>query len=597
MSNASVSLDRCPNVVAMLLDHANRHGDAPFLWAKRDGAWTPWTWRQVAETTSAFAAGLRAAGVGAGDRVVLVAENRPEWLIADHAIMMAGGITVPAYTTNTITDHAHIIADSGAVAAIVGGERLLERLLPAAAASNLRFLVSMDPATYDGAPPVRGWQDMIAAGATGAGEIAKAAQNIRRDATACIIYTSGTGGTPKGVMLSHAALLHNCDGAIDALHALDLEGAVFLSFLPLSHSYEHTTGQFVPVATGAQIYYAEGVEALARNMVEVRPTVMTAVPRLFESLQQRITRGVDKASPLKRALFERTLALGKKRFEQGGHLPPLEAIQDRLLDRLVRGKVRSQFGGRLQAMVSGGAALNPEVGMFLTALGIQILQGYGQTESAPVVSVNRPGRAKLHTVGPLLKNTKVRIADDGEVLVRGDLVMQGYWRNTEATSETIKDGWLHTGDVGSFDADGHLMITDRKKDIIVLSGGDNVSPARIEGKLIMEPEIGQAMVVGDKRPHLVALLVPDAEWLRDWARHAGKHGDPAALVRDPDLKAALSPAIERVNKKLSTIEKIRRFTAVAEPFSIDNGQMTPTLKVRRHVVARAYADHLSALYG
>ncbi len=597
MSKAAVSTDRCPNVVAMLLEQAHHHGEEPFLWAKRDGRWIPWTWRQVAETAARLAAGLQAAGVGAGDRVILVAENRPEWLIADHAIMMAGGITVPAYTTNTITDHAHIVADSGAIAAIIAGERLLERLLPAAADSDLRFVVTMDAASYDGAPPLRGWQEIIASGAAGAAEIAESARAIRRDATACIIYTSGTGGTPKGVMLSHAALLHNCDGALDALCGLDLENAIFLSFLPLSHSYEHTTGQFVPIAAGARIYYAEGVEALARNMAEVRPTVMTAVPRLFESLQQRIARGVDKASPLKRALFERTLALGKQRIEGAGRLPPLAALQDAVLDRLVRNKVRAQFGGRLEAMVSGGAALNPEVGMFLTALGIQILQGYGQTESAPVVSVNRPGRAKLHTVGPLLKNTEVRIADDGEIRVRGDLVMQGYWRNPDATAATIEDGWLLTGDVGSFDADGHLMITDRKKDIIVLSGGDNVSPARIEGKLVMEPEIGQAMVVGDKRPHLVALLVPDAEWLRGWARDTGKHGEPASLVRDPDLKAALSPAIERVNEKLSTIEKIRRFTAIAAPFTIDNGQMTPTLKVRRHVVARTYADDLNALYG
>lgn len=586
-----------PNVVAMLLERAERRGDVPFLWAKRDGAWRPTTWRQAADAACRLAAGLRARGLARGERVVLVAENRPEWLIADFAIMAAGGITVPAYTTNTVNDHAHILGDSGAAAAIVSTPKLAQPLLQAAAsAPDLRFVVEMDGAGDDtAAPPVFAWADMLAS--DGAAAIRADAAAFARDDTACIIYTSGTGGVPKGVMLAHKALLHNCAGAEHALKELELEGAIYLSFLPLSHSYEHTAGQMFPVWCGAQIYYAEGAEALARNLTEVRPTIMTAVPRLYEALHTRILRGLDKAGGLKTALFHRTVALGRKRLTDPAGLGLWERLQDALLDRLVRNKVRAQFGGRLQAMVSGGAALNPEIGLFFEALGLHILQGYGQTETGPVVSVNLPGRARMDTVGPLLKDTHVRMADDGEILVAGDLVMQGYWRQPEATAQALVDGWVHTGDVGRFDDDGHLMITDRKKDIIVLSGGDNVAPARLEAMLVQEPEVAQAMVIGDHRPHLVALLVPDAAWLHRWAHAAGKPADLAALAADPALLRAVGEVVERINARVSLIEKVRRFAVAHEPFTIENGQMTPTMKVRRHIVREIYGKTLGGLYG
>jgi long-chain acyl-CoA synthetase len=419
----------------------------------------------------------------------------------------------------------------------------------------------------------------------------------RRDDVCCFIYTSGTGGVPKGVMLSHGNLLAHCRGAYRLLADYGLEQEVFLSFLPLSHSYEHTAGQFFPMSIGAEIYYAEGAEHLLANLAEVRPTIMTAVPRLYESMHQRIRRGVVKQGGLKRKLFEQAVTLGRKQLDDPGGLSASEWLVNGLADRLVRSKIRQRFGGRLKAMVSGGAALNPEIGGFFAALGVPVLQGYGQTEAAPIVSANPPGRVKMATVGPPLEGVEVKIAPDGEILVRGELVMKGYWRDEAATAEAIRDGWLHTGDIGEIDGDGYLRITDRKKDILVLSGGDNLSPARIEGLLTLEPEIAQAMVHGDKRPNLVALLVPDEEFLRDWAKSQAKPRALEAVSGDPALHKALGQAVDRVNQKLSNLERVRRFLVAREAFTVDNAMMTPTLKIRRHKIQAAYGAELDALYG
>lgn len=584
------------NLAAMFFEQASNLGEKAFLWAKKNGRYQSINWHNAAEKTSAIAKGLLAQGIEAGDRVVLVSENRPEWLICDMAIMSIGGITVPAYITNTANDHHHILADSGAKAAIVSTARLAKPLL--AAVENIDekpVVICMDGALDEGVPSVT-LDALIVGGSGRPDDIPALAASWPRDRTACIIYTSGTGGLPKGVMLHHGAILHNCTAAEDALREINLGNDVFLSFLPLSHSYEHMAGQFFPVAIGAEIYYAEGIETLANNMLEARPTIMTAVPRLYESLHQRISRGVQKQGGMKAKLFGKAYDLGAKRYHDPYSLGMVERLQDCLLDKLVRDKVRARFGGRLKALVSGGAPLNPDIGLFFTALGLRILQGYGQTESAPLISVNRAAKTKMHTVGPIVRDTEVRIAEDGEILCRGELVMQGYWENEEATHATIVDGWLHTGDIGRFDEDGQLMITDRKKDIIVNSGGDNIAPQRIEGILCVEPEIGQAMAYGDKRPHVVALIVPDDAWLGDWKQATGKKGDLADLRDDEDLRTAISAAIDRVNGSLSNIEKIRRFLIADEAFSIDNGEMTPTMKARRHVLKDRYGERLEALY-
>ncbi|MDF2095108.1 AMP-dependent synthetase/ligase [Aquibaculum arenosum] len=585
------------NLPAVFFEQAERLDSRPFLWAKREGRYQPWTWAEVAAEVCRVAAGLSMFGVTAGDRVLLVSENRPEWFIADFAIMALGAITVPAYTTNRAGDHRHILADSGACCAIVSTAQLAAPLCEALPDTpDCRHLVTMDEAAaLDGPWSNHAW-GALAGPEEATAEIVKAASNIARHELACIIYTSGTGGAPKGVMLSHGNILANCLSAYDLLNEYGIGEEVFLSFLPLSHSYEHTAGHIFPVTIAAQIYYAEGVETLLTNLAEAQPTIMTAVPRLYEAMYQRIHRGLRKEPTFKQWLFAAAERIGRKRYADPNSLTLWERIFDLALERLVRDKVRQRFGGRLKAMISGGAPLNPEIGLFFHALGLRILQGYGQTEASPVVSANRPFKIKMHSVGPPLKGVEVALGEDGEILVRGELVMQGYWRDEAATQATLRDGWLHTGDIGSIDADGYISITDRKKDIIVLSGGDNISPARVEGKLSLQPEIGQVMVMGDRRPHLVALIVPDETWLQEWARSNGKRGDLEALFDDSSLRKSISEAVERVNGEVSNMEKVRRFLIAPEPFSVHNGMITPTLKVRRHAVRAAFGEKLEALY-
>jgi long-chain acyl-CoA synthetase len=323
---------------------------------------------------------------------------------------------------------------------------------------------------------------------------------------------------------------------------------------------------------------------------------MTAVPRLYETMRSRILNALERQGGTKKKLFLKAVELGAKRYRNGGRLGPLDAVLDRVLDRVVRTKVAERFGGRLKALVSGGAPLSFEVGLFFHALGIRILQGYGQTEAAPVVSVNVADKIKLDTVGPAMKCCEVKIAADGEILVRGENVMQGYWNDPAATAAVLRDGWLHTGDIGELDADGYIRITDRKKDIIVNSGGDNVSPQRVEGFLTLQPEIAQAMAYGDRRPHLVALLVPDSEWAASWARTHDKPHDLSQLAEDADFRRAMQVAVDRVNTTLSPIEKVRKFALSPEPFTTDNGMLTPTMKIRRHVIRKCWGERLEALY-
>ena len=594
---SAIDYGACQSLTAMVFDQAEKFGDKPFLWRKSEGRWQPLSWKQAAEQIEILARGLVAAGIKPGDRVLLVSENRPEWLIADVAIMAAGGVTVPAYTTNTVADHRHLLNNSGARLAIVSSRALAERVIGAAlTASHSCAVITIEPLNLQQDPGIslKSWDQVMAEGRAGDAPIReRVAAQLRTD-TACLIYTSGTGGAPKGVMLSHGAILANCLGAHDVIAEIGFGDDVFLSFLPLSHAYEHTGGQFFPISIGAQIYYAESIEQLGANMTEVQPTIMTAVPRLYEMMRGRILTTLSRQGGLKAKLFLKAVALGSKRYETRLNL--LDRLADAALDWLVRRKVASRFGGRLKALVSGGAPLNYEVGLFFTALGVRILQGYGQTEAGPVISVNPVTAAKIDSVGKPLTGVEVRIAEDGEILVRGEGVMQGYWGDEEGTARAIQDGWLHTGDIGLLDAEGYLRITDRKRDIIVNSGGDNISPQRVEGFLALQPEIAQAMVYGDRRPHLVALLVPDADHARSWAESHGKRAGLADLILDGDFRKHLSAAVERVNQLLSPIEKIRRFAAIPDAFTVDNEMATPTMKIRRHVITAQYGELLKALY-
>src|SRR5437763_1951548 len=582
---------------AMFSATARQRAPRPFLWAKHDGKYRSLSWAEAESTVTRLARALVGYGIQPGDRVALVSENRPEWIIADLAITSAGGITVPAYVTNTGNDHRHVLGNSGAHAVIVSTAALAARVLPAAAqVPSVNFVIAMEPIGEVAGPfPVHGWDDALNAGSGGLDVIAERVAALTPEDIACIIYTSGTGGAPKGVLLTHRNIIGNCRGAFRLLEMLGLGDEVFLSFLPLSHSYEHTAGMFFPISIGAEIYFAEGADTLAANLLEARPTIMTAVPRLYETMHQRIQRGILREHGRKRKLFERAVMIGRKRLAGEG-LSLGDRVLDPLLDRLVRDKVRARFGGRLKAMISGGAPLNPEIGGFFLALGVELLQGYGQTEAAPVIACNPPGRIRIDSVGPALDGVEVRIAEDGEILVDGDNVMKGYWNDPEATARTPADGWLHTRDVGHLDADGYLHITDRKRDFIKNSGGDMISPARVEGALTLMPEIAQAMVFGDRRPYLVAVLVPDPEFAAAYKGGRAGPGDLAALVGDPGFHKALGEIVGRVNETLAPPERIRRFLIANEPFSTANGQLTPTLKVRRHAVRKVYGAGFDMLY-
>jgi long-chain acyl-CoA synthetase len=591
---------------AMFFEMARQRDARPFLWAKRGGAYQPLRWSEIADAVSGLARGLAALGVEPGDRVVLVSENRPEWVIADLAIMSAGAVTVPAYVTNTVEDHRHILGNSGARAVIVSTAALAERVLAAAQqVPSVRAVIAIEPAAAaipggTASAAVHAWDALLAeagedAGAEAGGRVAQQVAALSPDDTACIIYTSGTGGVPKGVMLSHRNIIGNCRGAYRLLEMLGLGEEVFLSFLPLSHSYEHTAGLMFPISIGAEIYFAEGAETLAGNLLEARPTIMTAVPRLYETMHQRIRVGIQREQGLKRRLFERAVAIGRKRLA-GATLSFGERLLDPVLDRLVRDKVRARFGGRLKAMVSGGAPLNPEIGSFFLALGVRLLQGYGQTEAAPVVCCNPPSQIRIETVGPPLDGVEVRIAEDGEILVAGDNVMKGYWNDPEATARTIVDGWLHTGDIGRLDADFYLHITDRKRDFIKNSGGEMIAPARVESALTLAPEIAQAMVFGDRRPYLVGVIVPDPEFAAAYSKEHNRPVDLAALARDSGFHKALGDVVAQINQELPAAERVRRFVIAAAPFSVDNAQLTPTLKIRRHAIRDAYQSAFETLY-
>jgi long-chain acyl-CoA synthetase len=598
-SNA-IDIAAVRNLPGMFFAQAERHGPRPFLWHKVDGAYQPWTWTRVAETVTAVAHGLKAAGVKPGDRVMLVAENRPEWLIADVAIMSIGAVSVPAYTTNTAVNHLHIINDSGCKVAITSTPQLAKTLVTAAAEADHKmaiYVIDHPEQTMASGVTTLPWSDLLATGAAHGHTAPPEVATLSRTDLCCIIYTSGTGGLPRGVMLSHGAILCNCDGATDLLKTLDMGDEVFLSFLPLSHAYEHSGGQFFPISAGAEIYYAERVETLSTNMTEARPTIMTAVPRLYESMRQRILQGLRRQSKFKQSMFQLALDLGRKKYENPKSMTLWDKSRDLVVEKLVRAKVRERFGGRLKAMVSGGAPLNYDVGVFFIALGVPLLQGYGQTEAAPVISANPPRRVKLKTVGPPLKGVEVKIAPDGEICVRGELVMKGYWNDPDATIAAIdEEGWLHTADIGHLDEDGYLEITDRKRDIIINSGGDNVSPQRVQGVLDLEEGIAQSFAYGDRKPYITAVIVPDADFAAAWARNHGVNPDLASLADNADFKSVIARQVEHANAGLSIIEKVRKFILATQPFTVENGQMTPTMKVRRHAVLREYRDGLEALY-
>jgi len=516
-----------------------------------------------------------------GDRCLLVSENRPEWFIADLAIMLSGGITVPAYTTYTEDDYKYLIEDCEPTIVIVSNNEMLKKLNKTInEKSFIKKVISFEEAekahynlNINDKEKYLDFNLIIKNNLTEEDKIQNL--NLKRSSAACIIYTSGTGGNPKGVILSHGGILNNLVGACEIMKPLIDSKPIFLTWLPLSHSYEHCV-QFAQIAVGAKVYYAERIEKLLDNMSEAKPTIMTAVPRFYQNLYNKINLNMKKQTGIKAKLINATIRLGKKKL-LNEKMTFLEKLLNLLTDLLVRKKIKNQFGGNLKAFISGGGALDQEIGEFLNSIGLPTLQGYGLTETSPVVSCNPIHKIKVETVGPPFKGNKVKIAEDGEILVKGENVMLGYWNKKEETAKIIIDGWLHTGDIGEIDStDGYLKITDRKKDIIVSAGGDNISPAKIENMITNATEVDQCMVYGDKKKYLVALIVPSKEFL--------------------NKKEKINKVIENINKKLTLVEKIKKIQLIDENFSIENGLLTPTMKVKRKKVTEKYKKELENLY-
>ena len=504
-----------------------------------------------------------------GDRCLLISENRPEWMISDLSIMLSGGTTVPAYTTYTERDYEYIIDDCTPSVIIVSDKIQYEKVKNIIPKKNfVKKIIIFDH------------NDKSILNVESIFRKENYTENkfyslkIQRKDIACIIYTSGTQGNPKGVMLSHGGILNNCEGAQNLLKMFISNRPKFLTWLPLSHSYEHTV-QFVQIIVAARVYYAESIEKLIKNMNDCSPEIMTAVPRFYQNLYQKINTSFSKAKGLKKILVKQTVYLGEKKLNKV-NFTLIDKLTNFICEKFVRKKIKEQFGGSLKAFISGGGALDREVGSFLNAIGLPTLQGYGLTETSPVVSCNSIEDIRVETVGPPFKGNLVKIADDGEILVKGENVMLGYWKNEEETNKVLKDGWLYTGDIGEFDGD-YLKITDRKKDIIITPGGDNISPIRIENDLNKSNFIEQSLVYGDNKQYLICLIVLNHEY---------KNISEEKIQQE----------IEKINKNLSKIEKIKKFIIIDEEFTIENGMMTPTLKLKRYKIIKKYKIDLEKLY-
>ncbi len=506
-----------------------------------------------------------------GDRCVLISENRPEWMISDLAIMLAGGISVPSYTTYTTKDYEYIIKDCEPSVIIVSNNIQFNKIKNILDYKKIKKIISFDRLENFKFQNYLCIEDII--NKKDSFENFDSEISLKRSDPACIIYTSGTQGNPKGVILSHGGILSNCEGGYELLKSIISKDMKFLTWLPLSHSYEHTV-QFIQIAVGAKVFYAESIDKLLKNISDCSPDIMTAVPRFYQNLYQKINSTFSKAKGVKKFLVDNTVNLGSKKFNK-----KKMSIKDKIVNKVceitVRSKIKKQFGGSLKTFVSGGGALDPEIGIFLNSIGLPTLQGYGLTETSPVVSCNPIEDIRIDTVGIPFRCNNVKIAEDGEILVKGENVMIGYWNKKAETDKVLVDGWLYTGDIGKF-VNGYLKITDRKKDILITPGGDNISPVKVETALNNSNYIDQSLVYGDNKPYLVALLVLNSE----------------INVNKKDLDSE----IEKINKNLTKIEKIKRFFVIKEKFSIENGMMTPTLKLKRYKIINFYKNNFEQLY-
>ncbi len=586
----------------MVQNTIQQYGSKTALSHKVDKKYQDISYATLAERIKDFCLGLTELGLQKGDRVALLSENRPEWAITDLATLAGGGVTVPMFSTLTSAQVEYIVRDSGAKILCVSSERQLQKIKDwdANVPTNLQHTVIFDDLQDDS---VRTFDQVCELGQqveNGDQVYQQASEAVEPDDLASIIYTSGTTGDPKGAMLTHSNFMSNAQAATEIVSITPDD--VFLSFLPLSHVFERMGGHYLPLSGGATIAYAESLFTIRQDMQEVRPTIMMSVPRLYEGMHERIIRSVKEGSSTKQKIFHWSVGVGAKVSQaiQRRRKPnPVLSLKASIANKLVFQKLKAVTGGRLRFFVSGGAPLSKAIAEFFHAAGILILEGYGLTETSPVISVNQPDRWKFGTVGPIVPGVEVKIAEDGEILSRGPHIMQGYFNKPSDTAEAIDaDGWFHTGDIGEIDAEGFLTITDRKKNILVLSNGKNVAPQPIENQLKQSPYISEIMLLGDQRSTVSALIVPSFDELKEYTEAQQLEAeDIPALLQTQEVQRLIRSEINQYSADFADFERVRRFTLMAEEFSEKSGEMTPTLKLKRSVVMENHKAAIDQMYG
>ncbi len=593
-----------PELFDFVMNDFGKKQTKPCLMQKESGKYKDISYQEVYDQTESFAFGLLSLGVKREDKVAIIGENRPEWVYSDMAIIGVGAVNVPLYPISTADTIQYILNDSESVGIVVSNKFHMNKVLKVRdKCPKLKFIVVMNNKDdISGNENVYTFEQVQEMGKSYKAENPNLfSENLKiadKDALATIIYTSGTTGEPKGVMLTHYNIMSNVNSAHKVFEMSDKD--VFLSFLPLCHIFERMAGYYTAFACGATIAYAEGIEKIATNLLEVKPTVMTAVPRLFERMHSRMVRNLEKEPEKKQKIFNWALEIGRE-YENlsrsGDSIPVSLTLKRKLADKLVYSKIRARFGGRLRFFISGGAALSRNLGEFFKSAGIQIIEGYGLTESSPVLACNRLDDYKFGTVGKPFPGVEIKIAKDGEILAHGPNIMQGYFKKKKETDEVLKDGWLHTGDIGVFDAEGFLIITDRKKHLFKTSGGKYIAPTPIENMFLASKYIDQFVLIGDRRMFLTALVVPDFEALKEYAdAHRIPYKDEKELIEMKQIYDLMENEFAQFQRRLANYERVRKFTLLEKPFQIETGEMTPSLKLKRKVIEERYRNLIEDMY-
>jgi len=578
------------NLPEIFLKNSLLFQDKTLFGFKEEGEWQRLSWNNTAQILENLASGLKEIGVKKNDKISIIADNSYQWCIIDLAIISLGGITVPGYTTSNEEELSYLLSHSETSIIFINSKLLpiIEKILPTL--NKIKYVVCVDELNttkkFKFKKLLYTYRELIKIGSKNKNKqnlLRESIKKIKKDDVSCIIYTSGTSSQPKGVMLTHGSILSNIVGANELVKEIKVKDHRFLSIIPLSHAYEHTAGFFLPIYIGAEIYFNDNRDQIVSDLLSVKPTLMTAVPRLYEVLYKKINNQLATQNKVTQKLFYKTVALGTKTFK-GFNLSLIEKAENLILDKIVRKKLQRKFGGNLQAFISGGAALNEQVGLFFQSLGINILQGYGQTECSPLISCNPINKIIIDTVGVPIKGLKVKLSKEKEILVRGDSLMKGYWKDKNNTDKVIINGWLHTGDLGFIDDEGYIKISGRMNEMIVNSGGENIAPVPIENLLLEHEEIEQAMVYGHNKPFLIALLVPNENLLNSNSNNV------------QNLTTQFQGIINNINKDLSPTKRIRKFIILEKYFTIDNNMLTPTLKIKRHKIFSNYYNEIQKLY-